>query len=125
MKVKSKKTLKKSCETAWASIVRSKGYCEVCHAENIPLNAHHIIGRGCIILRYDFRNSCCLCVNCHEFSRDSVKNNPIKFLDWFKETRPEDYDYIKSKSNQIAHYTILDLQEILKNLKVIYDTLTS
>ncbi len=117
--MKSKKHLKAKCDILWASIIRSKGYCEVCGRSDVQLNAHHIIGRSVMILRYDLRNGCCLCVNCHEFSSQSVKNNPIKFMHWLEENRKDDLEYLESKSNQIAHYTIYDYEEIYKNLKEI------
>jgi hypothetical protein len=128
MKVKTKKpnktSLKKKCDILYSLIIRSKGYCEVCNPSNRPssiqLNAHHIIGRGTMILRYDFRNGCCLCVNCHEFSRDSVKNNPIKFLRWMEKNRPDDLVYVESKSELIAHYSVENYQNILQHLKEVY-----
>jgi len=121
MKKPSKSKLIKKCDVLFSLIIRKLGYCEWCGRCDIQLNNHHVIGRVVMILRYDKRNCCCLCVNCHEFSNGSVKNNPIKFLDWFKATRPEDYKYAKSKSNIIAQYTILDLQEIYQRLKEEYD----
>lgn len=113
----SKGKLIKKCDVIFSLIIRALGYCQWCGRSDIQLNNHHVVGRTIMILRYDKRNCCCLCANCHEFSKDSVKNNPIKFLEWFKATRPEDYDYIKSKSEIIAHYSIFQLQEIYQNLK--------
>lgn len=122
MKVKkpSKSKLIKKCDILFSLIVRQLGYCEWCGRSDIQLNGHHVIGRAIMFLRYDRRNGCCLCVNCHEFSKTSVKNNPIKFLDWFKAVRPQDYEYIKSKSELIAHYSVEDLTDILKSLKEVY-----
>jgi len=112
-----KQKLINKCDDLFSLIVRALGYCEVCHRSDIQLNGHHIKTRSIMILRYDFRNGCCLCVNCHEFSKDSVKNNPAKFLRWIQEHRPDDLKYVESKSELIAHYTILDYQEIYKELK--------
>jgi hypothetical protein len=38
-----------------------------------------------------------------------------------KENRPDDLDYINSKSNLIAHYTLDDLQQIYQRLKEEYN----
>lgn len=120
MKTISKKNLKKQCDGLFSKIIRSKGYCEYCGRSDLTLNCHHIIGRINHALRFDIRNGCCLCVNCHEFSKDSVKNNSPKFIEWLQINRPKDLEYIKSKSNEIAHYTILDYELIYKKLKEEY-----
>ncbi len=120
MKVKTKKQLKKACDIAWSLAIRSKGYCEICGSNGYQLNAHHIIGRAVMILRFDIKNGVCLCVNCHEFSNDSVKNNPLKFINWLKQNRLDDLEYVENKAELIAHYTILDYERIYKELKEIY-----
>lgn len=127
MKPKTKKPTKtsliKKCDVLYSLIIRVRGYCEVCGRSDIQLNAHHIVGRTNFMLRYDFRNGCCLCVNCHEFAKDSVKNNPIKFLRWLEQNRPDDLKYVESKANIIAHYSVEDLQMICKSLKEVYSGL--
>ena len=119
MKVKSKKTLKKSCDIAWALKVRqtNNGFCEMCGQP--AQNSHHVISRNNHTLRYDIRNGANLCISCHMFSRNSAHQNSLLFLEWFKSSRPEDYEYIKQKSNTIAHYSILDYQEILTQLRLL------
>jgi hypothetical protein len=116
MKV-TKTSLIKKCDVLFSLIVRSKGYCEVCGRSDLQLNAHHIVGRSIMILRYDFRNACCLDASCHKFNKNSAHENSPWFMDWLKENRPDDLEYVKSKSNLIAHYTIEDYQEILIRLK--------
>jgi hypothetical protein len=69
-----------------------------------------------MILRYDLRNGVCLDVGCHRFSPNSAHENSPWFIDWLKENRPDDLEYVKSKSNLTAHYTIDDYKEILKGL---------
>lgn len=115
MKIKSKSAIKKQLDLLWSKLIHQKQYCEVCG--KIGQNSHHVISRNNYTLRWDLKNGANLCVSCHIFGRNSAHSNPIFFLEWFKETRPEDYDYIKSKSEIIAHYTVLDLQEIYQRLK--------
>jgi len=121
MKKPSKRNLIKKCDELYSLIIRSIGYCEICGRTDIQLNGHHIIGRAVMILRYDFRNGCSLCVNCHEFAKDSVKNNPIKFLRWLQKYRADDLAYVESKSNIIAHYTVSDLQQIYQKLMKVWN----
>ena len=117
MKVKTKKTLKKQCDIAWALAVRktNNGLCEMCGKP--AQNSHHIISRNNYSLRYDIRNGANLCINDHLFGRNSAHQNSLAFMEWFRSSRPDDYEYIKSKSNIIAHYSVLDYQNIYQKLK--------
>lgn len=117
MKVKSKKNLKKKCDDLFSKIIRSKGYCEYCGRSDLMLNCHHIIGRIIYALRWCIGNGCCLCVKCHF----EAHNNPIKFINWFKEHRPEDYEYLLIKKNESKTYTIFDYEEIYQKLKEVKD----
>ncbi len=123
MKKLSKKKLKEKLDNIWAQIIKSKGYCEVCHSSN-NLNAHHVVGRINYGLRWDLRNGCCLCPGCHMFSsKTSAHNNPIWFLEHFKFHRPDDYEYLLKTKNKIKTFSIFDYQEILNNLKEEYEKL--
>jgi hypothetical protein len=74
------KSLKKKSDILWAKIVREVGMCERCKSK-FHLNAHHIIGRSGIALRYDLENGVCLCVGCHYFAH----NKPTEFTYWLEE----------------------------------------
>ena len=115
MKKLSKKNLKKQLDKIWAQIIAHKKYCEFCKKPGN--NAHHIIGRINHILRWDLRNGCYLCIYCHIFSKFSAHNDPIGFIEWFKLKRPDDYEYLLEKKNQIRTFSISDYEEILKELK--------
>lgn len=117
MKTKSKTNLKKKCDTLWSEIIRSKGYCEMCGRGNMQLNAHHIVGRVNKALRWDLRNGICLCVWCHKFSPTSAHSDPIGFIEFLKKVRPDDYDYLLVRKNDIKTYRISDYEEIYNNLK--------
>lgn len=101
VKVKKPKrsTLKNKCDALYRKIIHAKIYCEKCG--NFGTDTHHVIGRGNYNLRWDIRNGCLLCASCHEFDKNSAKNNPLDFAKWFETTRPDDYDYLMSKKNEL------------------------
>jgi hypothetical protein len=115
MKV-TKRNLIRKCTEIWSKIIRFPGKCERC-GKTQYLNSHHVIGRINYFLRFDLRNGCCLCSSCHVFSKEAAHNDPIGFINWFKDTRPDDYQYLLENRNKIAHYSIYDYQNILKDLK--------
>lgn len=115
-----KNKLIKKCDDLFSLIIRALGYCEVCHRSDIQLNAHHIKTRGIMILRYDFRNGVSLCVNHHDLQRQSAHKDQKWFEGWLLQYRSEDLEYVESKKNIIAHYTVSQLQEIYQRLKEEY-----
>lgn len=72
--------IKKRSDVLWSKIIRSIGYCERCKKKT-NLNAHHIVGRAGIALRYDLENGVCLCVGCHYWAH----NKPTAFTYWLEE----------------------------------------
>ena len=121
-----KKHIKRQCDNYASLIARSKGYCEVCGNVFNQLQAHHVISRNNHRLRWDLKNLCCLCSSCHKFSNTSAHQNPVAFLNWFKQVRPDDYDYLNdSKWNQTKVLRLNDYQEIYNNLKEIYEKINN
>ncbi len=115
-----KQKLIDKCDDLFSLIIRSLGYCEVCHRSDIQLNGHHIKTRAIMILRYDFRNGVSLCVNHHELQRQSAHKDQEWFKNWLIQNRPEDLEYVESEKNIIAHYTVYQLQQIYQELKEEY-----
>ncbi len=66
------------------------GYrCEKCGKTN-NLNSHHIISRSNFGVRWDYRNCCVLCPDCHKFNRlFSAHGTPTLFSDWIRQKRGE------------------------------------
>lgn len=91
--------LKKECDALWSKIIRKKGTCEVC-GKKLNLNAHHIIGRKNLTLRFDLKNGCCLCSGCHKFYQQSAHEDPLWFTEWLKQNRPDDYNYLQEQKNK-------------------------
>lgn len=110
-----KKKLRKKCDRLWSLIIRQKnnGYCEQCGSP--ANNPHHVIGRANYVLRWDIRNGCLLCQNCHWLQRYSAHQDPLGFMEWFQSSRPGDYEYLKQKKNQIAY---INYDEILEHLRM-------
>ena len=115
MKTKSKKYVKRKLDSLWSEIIRSKKYCERCGKP--ANNAHHVIGRVNLVLRWDVRNGCLLCSNCHYLQKYSAHQDPLGLMEWFRKTRPEDYKYLKEKKNETRTFSILDYRKIYKDLK--------
>lgn len=122
MKKKSIKTIKKNCDKLWSQIIKSKnnGCCERCGAPyaNQP---HHVVGRKTTVLRWDLRNGCLLCTNCHLLQSYSAHNDPIGFIKWFRKNHYKDYLYLCKKRKEIVHYTISDCEEIYQKLLEVKD----
>ena len=96
VKQPSKKTISKRLwkEVRDKVVVRDEGKCQVCGCTSKP-NAHHIIGKGYAPTRYDERNLILLCSNCHKFSRlKSAHNNSVWFVNWLKENKPNQYNFV-------------------------------
>jgi len=110
-----KKTLKRKMDILWSEIIRSKGRCEIC-GKTDNLQAHHVIGRINLALRWDIKNGVCLCSSCHTFGKTSSHNNPVFFLDWFKTHRPQDYEYLLKKKNETKTFHLSDYEEIYEIL---------
>lgn len=71
--------------------------CVVC-SETKMLNAHHIIVKEIKELKFDVMNGISLCPRHHQFSREmSAHSNSFAFFVWFKENRPEQYEYLRKK----------------------------
>lgn len=115
-KVINKTQVKKIIDKKWSEKVRSLGSCEVCGKEEW-LNAHHIIGRQDLRVRWDIRNGCCLCSGCHTMNNYSAHGNPLFFMEWMEENRPEDLEYLKNIMKTPPHqYSVQDYLDMEKNI---------
>ena len=125
MRKASKKTLKKKCDDLWRDLIR-KTYCEYCNPDNKPsthrkFDSHHIIGRGNNSTRHDLRNGINLCYSCHKGSKNSVEQDPQRFMNWMEIKRGEDYDYLLIKKQEEVKLTIEFYQDTLRRLQEEYD----
>lgn len=114
-----KKIVRKRLDKKWSLAVRSKGECEVCGktADECQLHPHHAWGRKNLSTRWDLRNGVCLCATHHTMGNQSAHNNPIWFMDWMKENRPEDYNYLTEKMKETPKpYSLSDYLLIEKTL---------
>jgi hypothetical protein len=122
MKKPGKKTLKNKMDKLYSEIIRSGGDCEVCGKP--ARDAHHFIGRKNLNLRWDLRNGVRLCFQHHTGGNQSAHNDPVWFVDWFKKHRPDDYEYLIKKKNEVRTFYLSDYEEIYKELKEVKNRIT-
>lgn len=113
----SRKHLTKRLDIAWAKLAKVKRpYCERC--ERCPpaviLDTDHIVSRMNRRLRHDVRNACVLCRRCHLYWKH---REPLEFADWIRAHRPEDVAYLERTRNEISHFSVPDLQDMLADLE--------
>jgi len=106
-----KTTLKRKADKLWRSVGKEKAVCEICkHYPELKVNytqlqAHHIIGRRNMTLRWDLRNRSWLCPVHHTFGVKSAHSDPQWFIDYLKEYRLDDFEYLESVKNTITKVT--------------------
>ena len=61
-------------------------------------------------LRYDERNCITLCLHCH---LSWWHKNPLEAMEWFKDTFPEDYEYLMSVKNETLKFSFDMLRDKL------------
>lgn len=114
MRKASRKTLCRKADKLWSKIVLLKGQCEVCGSRR-ALNPHHVVGRRNLTLRHDPRNGVCLCSLHHTFGRESAHQDPVWFLYWLTEHRPDDYNYLIERREVMA--LNIDYEQVMKELE--------
>lgn len=114
----SKKTLIKKLDTAWSRAVKERAgnKCEVC-GKRESLNSHHYVSRSNRRLRWEVANGICVCAGCHLFKKDSFHKNPIFGHFWMEDKRWEDFQWLTCHQNEIAKWTLADMEEKLKELE--------
>ena len=87
----------------WSLTVRTRDKsCQVCGKWGKRcVDAHHIIPRGFSKTRLDLMNGICLCKGCHKFRAFSAHKNGFWFSDWLATNKPEQYDYLLRKCNEV------------------------
>lgn len=64
------KTLKRKADRLFSQIIRARGRCQRCDKKppEVVLHCAHIYSRRYTAIRWDERNSLCLCASCHFWS---------------------------------------------------------
>jgi len=105
---------KDKCDELWREIIKSGGACEICGQ---PMrDPHHVIGKKNYALRWDIRNGVRLCFTHHTGGNLSAHNDPFWFKNWFKKVRPDDYEYLLKKKNEVWDKDYDKVLEYLENL---------
>lgn len=92
---KGKKTKDKElADELFAKLVRSAGKCRKC-GKTYNLQCAHVISRGYMGTRYDFKNAICLCSGCHVW----FTHHELEWEDWVAENLGATYrDDLKQKA---------------------------
>lgn len=125
MKIKQKKGIDKSLDTAWSLLVKLKAgmKCEIPNCHKTTLNSHHIYSRSKKSTRWHVPNGICLCVGHHTFSsKFSAHKTPTEFTEWLIKYRGNDFmDRLRLRANATSKLHIFEkdllLQELLKEIK--------
>jgi hypothetical protein len=110
-----KKGLTRRLDTLWSLEVRKRagGICEWC-GKRVATQAHHAVGRGNRRLRWNSANGVAVDGGCHLY----IEAHPFEFTEWFKEHRPEDYDYLsRPESKAPIMRSLPDLQDLIETFK--------
>lgn len=90
-------------DVAWANAVKDRDgrACVICGNTERP-NAHHIIVRENHETKFDLMNGLTLCATHHFFNRQiSAHNNPLGLFLWLEKNRPDQFNYCKTKMQEI------------------------
>ena len=102
-KPKKKSYYRNKCDALNSKLTREEALntCQRCGIQG-PMHAHHIVSKRIRRLRYDEQNMICLCSGYHKFRTNSAHENPIAFLEWFKDKYGEiRYNYLIRESNNV------------------------
>ena len=107
--MKKKKSKVKICDDLWRDAVKKRAgfVCEICGKDS-RIQAHHVIPRTNYATRFMLENGCALCYRHHFYF---AHKDALGFSDWFKKTRPDDYEHIESW----RHSQIKNNYEEIKN----------
>lgn len=96
-----KKAETNKLDKMWRDKIHTRDtFCQVC-GNNGMINAHHIIGRRNHSLRWVLDNGIGLCPGCHTFRTQSAHQDPMFFMEWFKDEYPERYENISTLRQQV------------------------
>jgi hypothetical protein len=97
---------KNKLDKLWKETIHTRDkFCQVCGQTKSRLNAHHIIGRRNLNLRWELQNGILLCAGDHTLRTKSAHQDPLWFSQWFQEEYPERYEHITSNriNNGLKH----------------------
>ena len=87
------------CTKKWSLAVRARAghVCERCGMSCTRLQSHHVVSWRCKArgtLRWALQNGVSCCPLCHRLGGESFHSNPPLTMEWFKQTRPDDYQHV-------------------------------
>ena len=123
MKNSLRKRIKNRLDKLWSLIIRILGKCEICDNSGCKLDAHHIEGKGTLLLRYNLDNGIALCFNCHRNGVHSPASSvQASFRKKIMEIRGQDKMEELARLRYVTiKLTDTQLLEIEKKFKIILD----
>lgn len=118
---KKRQSLSKQCDTLCAEIIKRRAGHECQSRRDVvhdfAVQWAHGFGRGYHAVRWDLRNSWCLCRSCHMY----YTHRPIQWDDWMRETLGE-AEYADLRALAVTYVTP-DLKETRDSLKAVLGSL--
>jgi 5-methylcytosine-specific restriction endonuclease McrA len=103
-----KKTLKNKLDKISGEIKRAIGRCQKCGSYQ-QLQWCHVYSRKLLSVRWDLKNTFCLCTSCHSKFHD----RPTELTEWVKKILGEDeYWALTRRANTPKNWTIEELQNL-------------
>ena len=116
---RTKKTVRRACDKIWAEIIRLL-YPTCVKCGKPTTEAHHIIGRNALSIRFDLENGIGLCSYCHKFSPFSFHNSgatPENLNVVYSVRDKETLEKLRQKADRITKWNLKDYLDIEINLK--------
>lgn len=108
MKKRSEKAINREKRKIWKQqIYERDNFCCVFCNNGIKLegrrkNAAHIIPEEFEETRHDIMNGLTACIMHHKWGKFSMHQNPLYVIEWLKEHRPQQYEYLVLKLAQLV-----------------------
>ena len=101
------RTAKRKYLADWSKVVREKynNVCAICEQPHARLNSHHLIEKSKLSaeMKLDPNLGIALCPIHHRFGAAiSAHSNPIMFVKWLQENKPDAYEYVVHVSGGLS-----------------------
>lgn len=109
------KRLKHKLDILFSNWIRTTGFCQ---AENYhikcggPLQTAHIVTRANMRLRFEEKNTLCICAGHHIF----FHREPILFVSFIQEKFPVKFEFVKEHQREINKWTPEDYEREIQIL---------
>lgn len=106
--------IEKKLDREFSKYIRARDgrRCVLCGSMDRP-ECGHVFPRYARSTRWDKGNAFCMCHACNQ----AHENDPQPYYKWYIENLGQEaFDAMRRKHNQICHFTVTDLEELLREL---------